>query len=69
MATSESATKAKLIAEMQARGFDPLNSATNGEAEKYIEAIAAAIVRTIQEDAEVPVAGGGSYPGGTFPVL
>lgn len=66
MATSESSTKSKLISEMQSRGFDPLGAATNGEGEKYIEAIAAAIVRTIKEDAQVTVSGGSSA--GTYPV-
>ena len=69
MATSDAASKQIVIEELTAAGFQPLNPETGGEAEKYAEAIAKAINRIITETAEVPVAGGGSYPGGTFPVL
>ena len=68
MALSDSALKAEIISQMQAQGFDPTNPATGGEAEKYIEAIATAVVNHITSAAEVPVAGGGSYGGGIFPV-
>ena len=66
MAMTNAGLKAAIIAEMQAQGFAPTNAATNGEAEKYIEALATAIVTYIQANAQVPVPGGSSA--GTYPV-
>lgn len=61
MTMTPAGLKAKIITEMQSQGFDPTNSATNGEAEKYIEALATAIVEYIQDEAKAV------DPGGTSP--
>lgn len=68
MAMTPLGLKSFIITELQNQGFAPLNPATGGEAERYIEALATAIVTYIQQNAEVTtnVAGGsssGSHPG------
>lgn len=60
MALSDANSKSIIIQEMQLQGFLPLNPATGGEAEKYIDALAIAINRILKEDADVIVSGGSS---------
>lgn len=52
MAMTPSGLKAEIISQMQAQGFNPLDSKTGGQAEKYIEAIATAVVLYIQQNAK-----------------
>ena len=66
MPLSDSSLKARIISEMQSQGFNPTNAATNGEAEKFFEALAKAIVDEITTNAIVPVPGGSSA--GNYPV-
>ena len=58
---TEAGMKADIKAEMAARGFNIDNPATAGEADKYIEAIAAGIVKHIQANAQA-IDGGGTSP-------
>ena len=60
MALDQTVLKTQINNELTARGLSPLNPATGGEAERYIEALAVAIVNHIKADAEVPVTGGSS---------
>ena len=52
MAMTPAGLKAEIISQMQAQGFSPTNPKANGEAEKYIEAIATAVVLYIQANAK-----------------
>ena len=58
---TESGMKDDIKAEMAARGMDIDNPKTGGIADKYIEAIAAGIVKHIQANAQA-VDGGGTAP-------
>lgn len=66
MAMTPNGLKAVIIAEMSAQGFNITNPQTGGEGEKYVEALATAIVNYIQASAEVPVTSGSSS--GTYKV-
>ena len=66
MTISEAGLKSAIIGQMQAKGFNPTNTETNGEGEKYIEALATAIVQYIKTNADVVVAGGSSS--GTYKI-
>ncbi len=66
MALSASTLKSAIIAEMSAQGFNITNPETGGQGEKYIEALAEAIVAHIQSNAEVIIPSGSSA--GTYTV-
>lgn len=53
-----SGLKSAIITKMISKGFQPLNPATNGEAEAYIEALAEAVVEYIQANGEAVDPGG-----------
>lgn len=69
MAMTGAGLKAAIKSEMAAQGFNIDNPATNGEADKYIEAIATAVVSYIQANAQVQDTGTDPVPAGLWPII
>lgn len=68
MAMTSMGLKTAIISEMIVQGFDPLNVATQGQAEAYIEAIATAVVTYIHANAEAVDTGTPATPAGNWPI-
>lgn len=69
MAMTSSGMKAAIKTEMSNQGFDIDNVVNDGQADKYIEAIATAIVTYIQSNAEADDTGTTGTPAGKWPIL
>lgn len=69
MAMTPAGLKSAIKTEMATQGFDIDNAATNGQADKYVEALATAIVEYIQSSAQAQDTGTSTIPNGLWPIL
>ncbi len=69
MAMTPAGMKAAIKAEMANQGFDIDNAATNGQADKYLDAIATGIVNYIQSNAQANDVGTPTTPSGLWAIL
>lgn len=69
MAMTTQGLKSAIIGSMLAEGFLPNHPDTDGQADKYIEALASAIVGYIKNSAEVVDTGTQSTPAGNWPII
>lgn len=61
--------KTAIKTEMANQGFDIDNPATNGEGDRYVEALATAIVEYIQANAIAQDTGTSASPAGLWPIF